>query len=223
MQACNGDDEYACLRAFRENVGIRSIADIRYFAESFEKYENDPNNYSLYIWGYVMNLYDYYEAHGSVITSGDWWITYGEPGVFPRIELTWYPYEDPIMFKYSVIKEDNPEEYYYGPDGEPLISNEDYVVFVTEKRHGGGTTCEERQVLDLENEICRTVQFSTDPSKPSVKFETCYDEPDIFSIEGYYDSECEPLAVLDGPWNEHAFVREDCQGTEGDCASPWAE
>ena len=78
-----------------------------------------------------MNLYDYYKAHGSVITSGYWWTTYGEPGVFPRIGLTWDPPENPTMFHYSVIKEDNPEEYYINNakdhwhwpeyEGEPFI------------------------------------------------------------------------------------------------------
>ena len=60
IQLCNGDDDYACLRSFRENVALKALTDVRAFAEHFKKYEHDKNNYSLYIWGYVMNLLEYF-------------------------------------------------------------------------------------------------------------------------------------------------------------------
>ena len=66
--------------------------------------------------------------------------------------------------------------------------------------------------------------FSHNSYFSSFKIESCHSLNVInLDMTDYYDSQCEPLAVLDGPWNEHAFVREDCEGNEGDCASPWAE
>ena len=53
-QKCDGDDEYACLRSFRENPALKSLIDVKAFAQRFKKYEQDRDNFSLYIWGYVM-------------------------------------------------------------------------------------------------------------------------------------------------------------------------
>ena len=39
---------------------------MREFAQNYLKYENDLNNYSLYVWGYAMLMIDYYKITGDM-------------------------------------------------------------------------------------------------------------------------------------------------------------
>ena len=45
-----------------------------------------------------------------------------------------------------------------------------------------------------------------------VEYSQGYNTPPytVDNFEPLYDSHCEPLGVLDGPWNEHDFVQHDC-------------
>ena len=92
VQLCGGDDDYACLRSFRENPDQITFVDFESFAKHFKKYEHDRNNFSLYIWGYVMPLKEYYKANNMVlsvtgeITKNGQRTVYGEPDVCPQFE-----------------------------------------------------------------------------------------------------------------------------------------
>ena len=60
-----------------------------YDASYFKKYEEDSNNFSLYIWGYVMPLKEYYKANNMVLSvTGEitQYTIYGEPDVYPQFE-----------------------------------------------------------------------------------------------------------------------------------------
>ena len=90
-----------------------------------------------------MTLLDYYRTLDSVITSGDWCTTYGEPGVFPRIYVSWDDSKHPATTKFSVIKEDTPDES-INAIGTCVWSPEN-VVFEINNDHPNGTVCQEKQ------------------------------------------------------------------------------
>ena len=99
LSECQGDD-YACLRAYRGNPIVRanaSAVDIRDFAHEFLKYKDDPNNYALFLWGYVDLMLDYYKmrypsliSNEDIVDQGNYdrlegvMNIYGEPGVYPQ-------------------------------------------------------------------------------------------------------------------------------------------
>ena len=72
---------------FRENPNGHSyLLDKRDFAQRFRKYENDRNNFTLYIWGYVMLMIDYYETENLILTdqlANKVSTFYGEPDMYP--------------------------------------------------------------------------------------------------------------------------------------------
>ena len=65
---CYGDNDYACLRYFRQNLDLKPLF-IKEFVSQFKRYEHDRDNFSLFIWGYVMPLLDYYKTHGKIVSS----------------------------------------------------------------------------------------------------------------------------------------------------------
>ena len=42
-------------------------------------------------------------------------------------------------------------------------------------------------------------------------------------LYGYNYQKCEPLAILDGPWNEFSFVKHGCEELTGDCLVSWGQ
>ena len=76
LQQCQGDD-YACLRAYRDldDVHAREIldeaVDQRAFASQFLKYRADPDNFALYLWGYVDLMLDYYKTRNPSLVSSE--------------------------------------------------------------------------------------------------------------------------------------------------------
>lgn len=74
-----------------------SAVDIRDFAHEFLKYKDDPNNYALFLWGYVDLMLDYYKmrypsliSNEDIVDQGNYdrlegvMNIYGEPGVYPQ-------------------------------------------------------------------------------------------------------------------------------------------
>ena len=60
-------DPYACLRRYRQDPDLQSTLDKREFASHFEKFREDKNNISLYIWGYAMIMLDLYMTNDMVM------------------------------------------------------------------------------------------------------------------------------------------------------------
>ena len=76
LQQCQGDD-YACLRSYRDvdDAHTRELldeaVDQRAFASEFLKYRADPDNYALYLWGYVDLMLDYYKTRNPSLLSSE--------------------------------------------------------------------------------------------------------------------------------------------------------
>ena len=42
-------------------------------------------------------------------------------------------------------------------------------------------------------------------------------------LYGVKYEKCEPLAILDGPWDEHSFVKPVCENESGTCLVSWTQ
>ena len=87
------EDSYACLRAFMKNLEFwtQNPKYMKDFAQNYIKYKDDPNEYSLYVWGFVMLMVEYHKTlrnildrSGSVDTVQV--TTFGKLDEYPQFE-----------------------------------------------------------------------------------------------------------------------------------------
>ena len=107
IDSCEGDD-YACLRAFIKNfhIWIQEPKTLFVFAHNFLKYKDDPNNYSLYVWGYVMMMLQYYKIENYMLNRK------GEKDRNPGLRLTYgwadaYPQFEELIYEASDTTENS--------------------------------------------------------------------------------------------------------------------
>ena len=92
LQSCDFDP-YKCLRDYRGDQSLQATLDQRAVASYFEKYRTDMDNFSLFIWGYAMNMLDFYEANDMLLSPQDvgeqerpFTTFFGEFGHFPQLK-----------------------------------------------------------------------------------------------------------------------------------------
>ena len=142
--------------------------DQRNFAQGFLKYKDDPNNFALYLWGYVDLMLDFYKNRPEGLISSDpfrlvedydtksgFLNIYGEPDVYPQFAEKIYNSE--------LYYDQWTDIYVISDSGELNLISESYELnviseigefigdnFVFRTRFGGtsqyvrGNTCEER-------------------------------------------------------------------------------